>query len=69
MNRNMGAIDRAARVVIGLALIAFAIPLGFPQTGWNWLGWVGIVPVLTGLLGYCPLYAILGLSSCPMKRA
>jgi hypothetical protein len=69
MNLNMGHVDRAARVVIGLALIAFAIPLGFPQTGWNWLGWVGVVPVLTGLLGYCPLYAILGISSCPLKRA
>lgn len=69
MNSNVGLFDRAARVIIGLALIAFAIPLGFPQTGWNWLGWIGVVPVITGLLGYCPLYTVLGLSTCPLKRA
>jgi hypothetical protein len=69
MNANVGLVDRVARVMIGLVLIAFAIPLGFPQTGWNWLGWIGVVPVITGLLGTCPLYTVLGLSTCPLKRA
>ncbi len=41
---NVGSADRIARFVVGLLLIAFAIPLGFPQTGWNWVGWIGVVP-------------------------
>ena len=69
MAANMGLVDRVARLFIGLALIAFAIPVGFPQTGWNWIGWIGVVPLLTAALGYCPLYAVLGLSTCPVKHA
>jgi hypothetical protein len=66
---NVGSIDRIARVVVGLLLIAYAIPYGFPQTGWNWVGWIGVVPLATGLFGMCPLYTLLGISTCPMKRA
>ncbi|MCZ7660577.1 MAG: DUF2892 domain-containing protein [Xanthobacteraceae bacterium] len=69
MASNVGTIDRIARVVIGLVLIAYAMPLGFPQTGWNWVGWIGVVPLATGIFGTCPLYSLLGLSTCPMKRA
>jgi hypothetical protein len=69
MTQNVGTIDRIARVLIGLALIAFAIPIGLPQTGWNWIGWIGVVPLLTGLFGTCPLYSLLGISTCPLKRA
>jgi Protein of unknown function (DUF2892) len=63
MSVNVGAIDRAIRVVIGLALIAFAIPLGFPDTGWNWIGWIGVVPILTAVAGTCPAYSLLGFST------
>ena len=63
MSVNVGTIDRVLRVVIGLALIAFAIPLGFPQTGWNWIGWIGIVPIITAVVGNCPAYSVLGLST------
>ena len=69
MSANMGSFDRIARVVIGLALIAYAIPLGFTQTGWNWVGWIGVVPLMTAAFGFCPLYALLGVSTCPAKRA
>ena len=69
MSINIGTIDRTARFVIGLALIAYAIPVGFPQTGWNRVGWIGVIPLLTAALGICPLYALLGVSSCPTKRA
>lgn len=69
MIANMGLIDRLARVAIGLVLIAYAIPLGFPQTGWNWIGWIGVIPLTTAAFGYCPLYSMLGLSTCPAKRA
>ena len=69
MATNIGAIDRMARLAIGLALIAYAIPLGFTPSGWNWLGWIGVVPLLTAVFGFCPLYTLLGLSTCPAKRA
>jgi hypothetical protein len=65
MSSNLGTIDRIVRLVIGIALIAFAIPVGFPDTGWNALGWIGVVPLVTAILGYCPAYALLGLSTCP----
>ena len=60
MNANVGMIDRVLRVVIGLILIAYAIPLGFPQTGWNWIGWIGVVLLLTAFVGFCPAYTLLG---------
>ena len=69
MPTNMGAIDRVTRFAIGLVLIACAIPLGFAPGGWNWVGWVGVVPLLTAALGFCPLYTMLGVSTCPAKRA
>jgi hypothetical protein len=65
---NVGPIDRVARIVIGIVLIAFAIPLGFPQTGWNWIGWIGIVPLATAVFGFCPAYALFGLSTCPLRQ-
>ena len=69
MAHNIGTIGRAARFAIGLALIAYAIPVGFPSTGWNWVGWIGIIPLLTAALGSCPLYTLLGVTTCPAKRA
>ena len=61
---NEGTIDRALRVIVGLVLIALVF-VG-PQTPW---GWIGLVPLLTGLVGFCPAYRIFGLSTCPMKKA
>ena len=69
MFANVGSFDRIARVIIGLLLIAYAIPLGFAHTGWNWVGWIGVVPLLTAIFGFCPAYALLGISTCPAKRA
>ena len=68
MTTNVGMADRIARVMIGIALIAFAIPIGFPQTGWNWIGWIGIVPLVTAAFGVCPAYSLLGLSTCPSRN-
>jgi Inner membrane protein YgaP-like, transmembrane domain len=70
MITNVGTIDRILRVSIGLVLIAFA--LGFIATGspYAWVGWIGVIPLLTALVGSCPLYSIVGLSTCPVdKRA
>ena len=65
---NIGSVDRIVRIVAGLLLIAFAIPVGFPQTGWNWVGWIGIIPLATGAVGSCPLYSVLGLTTCAMPK-
>jgi hypothetical protein len=69
MTANMGMIDRAVRLVIGAVFIAYALRLGFHDTGWNWVGWIGVVPILTALFGVCPAYSLLGISTCPMRRA
>jgi hypothetical protein len=67
MTTNVGTIDRVLRVVIGLALLWYAL-LAAP-TGYNWIGWIGIIPLVTALVGICPLYSMLGVSTCPAKRA
>ncbi len=58
MQANVGSIDRALRIVVGLGLISIVF-VG-PQTPW---GWIGIIPLATALIGWCPLYRILGISS------
>lgn len=63
MMRNVGLLDRAVRVIVGVTLIAFAIPVGFPQTGWNAVGWIGLLPLVTGIVGYCPAYSLFGLKT------
>lgn len=68
MTVNMGTIDRIARAILGAGLIAFALGYIAPGTGWNWLGWIGVVPILTALAGNCPAYSLLGLSTCPLKQ-
>jgi hypothetical protein len=67
MQTNVGTIDRALRIIIGLVLIAYAIPVGFHVTGWNWVGWIGVIPIVTALIGNCPLYSILGIKTCATK--
>lgn len=65
MTKNVGGLDRILRVVFGLALLAFAF---FSGHQYAWIGYIGIVPLLTAALGTCPLYSILGVSSCPLKQ-
>lgn len=62
MTRNEGTLDRAIRIILGLALLALVF-VG-PQTPW---GWIGLVPLITGLVGFCPLYRLLGINSCRLK--
>jgi hypothetical protein len=59
--RNEHAADRVIRVILGIGLLSL-VWIG-PQTAW---GWVGLVPLVTGLVGSCPLYRILGISTCPI---
>jgi DUF2892 family protein len=63
MPANLGTIDKTLRIVIGIVLLMFAIPIGFPATGWNWLGWIGVVPILTAFIDVCPAYTVLGIST------
>jgi hypothetical protein len=68
MTANVGMLDRIVRVAIGLVLLGYAMRIGFADTGWNWVGWIGVIPILTALFGYCPLYSFLGFSTCAMER-
>jgi hypothetical protein len=61
MTRNLGEIDRLARVVVGLALLSM---LMFVGSGWKWLGLIGLVPLFTALVGWCPAYSILSVKTC-----
>jgi hypothetical protein len=63
MMKNEGGLDRILRVALGLVLLSLVF-LG-PQTPW---GWVGLVPLITGLVGFCPLYKIVGLNTCPLDK-
>lgn len=63
MMQNVGGVDRALRAVIGLVLIALVF-VG-PQTPW---GWIGLVPLLTAVIGFCPAYLPFGIKTCPVRR-
>lgn len=63
MKRNVGSIDRTVRVVAGLGLISLVF-VG-PQTPW---GWIGLLPILTAFLGWCPGYSLLGVNTCPVDK-
>ena len=63
MSKNIGNIERIVRILVGLALIAIVF-VG-PQTNW---GWIGVVPLLTGLIGWCPPYSLLGINTCSAKK-
>ena len=62
MKTNEGTFDRALRVLAGLILIALTLT----GTIGVW-GWIGVVPIVTGALGWCPAYTLLGINTCPMK--
>ena len=79
MEKNVGGLDRVARVVVGLVLLAYAIaalyaPLaaylpGWPSIAeWAWLGWLGFIPLATGLASTCPAYSIFGVSTSDGSR-
>ncbi len=63
MKQNVGSIDRFVRVALGIVLLALMLVL---EGNARWWGLVGLVPLLTGIFGTCPLYSIFGLSTCPM---
>lgn len=63
---NEGSVDRVLRVLIGIALIA-----GYflnPEATYRWAYLLGIIPLVTGLVGFCPLYTLLGINTCGLKK-
>ena len=63
MKLNVGGIDRILRITAGVVLVGLAAT----GTVGAW-GWIGVVPLLTGAVGFCPLYPLLGMNTCPMKK-
>jgi hypothetical protein len=63
---NVGGIDRTLRIVAGLAVLSLLFVLEGSARYW---GLVGFVPLLTGIFRFCPAYSLIGLNTCPMKRA
>jgi hypothetical protein len=59
MDKNVGGIDRVLRIIVGLGLISL-VYVG-PQTPW---GWIGVIPLLSAIVGFCPAYRLIGLSTC-----
>jgi len=66
LKKNVGSIDRVVRVVVGDALLAGY--LFNPGGAWSWLYFIGLIPLVTGLMGSCPAYSLFGLSTCPLNR-
>lgn len=65
MKANVGGIDRLLRIAAGAGLLALVFLL---ETDARWWGLAGIVPLATGLLRFCPIYPLLGLSTCPLRE-
>ncbi len=62
LKKNIGSADRVFRILLGLGLISLVF-VG-PHSAW---GWIGVIPLFTALFGTCPLYSLIGISTCPKK--
>jgi hypothetical protein len=63
MKINVGGMDRVLRIVVGIVLIALSLTHVI-----GWWGWIGIVPLATGLFRFCPAYTLFGMNTCPMQQ-
>lgn len=68
MSTNVGGIDRILRIVVGLALVAWALGLipGVAASAW---GYLGLIPLATAVFSYCPAYSIIGVNTCGTRKA
>ena len=64
MKHNVGGIDKIIRIVVGIALLSMLL---WVEGNAKWFGLIGIIPLLTVAMGWCPLYTVLGINSCPAK--
>ena len=62
MTQNAGSLDRIIRTIAGLALLSWAF---WGTDAWHNIGWIGIILLATAAIGWCPLYTIIGASTCP----
>lgn len=63
MKTNVGGIDKILRMAVGVVLIGLAVAgIGTPWT------WIGVLPLVTGVVGFCPAYSLIGVSTCPAKK-
>jgi Inner membrane protein YgaP-like, transmembrane domain len=65
---NVGIVDQYVRIVVGLALVAFVFQDGLSIEGWHWAGLVGLVLLLTAFFRNCPIYSVLGFTTCPVRQ-
>ena len=68
MSVNVGILDQYVRIVVGLALFAFAFQDGLSIQGWHWVGLIGLVLLATAFFRSCPIYQALGISTCPVRQ-
>jgi hypothetical protein len=61
MKKNVGNVDKTIRIILGIGIIVMGI--GFQ----SWLGIIGVIPLITGIIGYCPLYSIFSISTCKIS--
>ncbi|MDD5240199.1 MAG: DUF2892 domain-containing protein [Sulfuricella sp.] len=66
MKVNVGGIDKILRIAVGIVLLSLTFILKSESGLWLW-GLIGIVPLATGLMGWCPAYTLFGINSCPMR--
>jgi hypothetical protein len=67
MSRNVGRIDQYVRIIVGLALVAFAFQDGLSIQGWHWAGLAGFVLLATAFFRSCPAYSAIGISTCEQQ--
>lgn len=63
MNANVGGIDKVLRIVVGIALLSLLV---WGEGNTRWFGLIGLVPLGTALMGWCPLYTLFGFNTCPL---
>ncbi len=66
MKANVGRLDRIVRIAIGIILLSLIVLLQGPE---RWWGLLGVIPLATASLSFCPLYSLLGISSCPARES
>ena len=65
MKTNVGSVDKIVRVVVGIGLLSLFFIL---EGSMKFLGLIGIVPIATALMGWCPLYSVIGVNTCPLTQ-
>jgi len=65
MKANVGGVDKALRIIVGIGLLSLLFLVEGPA---KWWGLIGLVPLGTGLLNFCPLYGLFGLSTCSLQK-